>query len=161
MDKYMKFKVVLVTCLFSVMAYAVAQGIGSVSIDNAIKPLWHQRGLFLGAPSKNPLSDIKNKQSYHLCGTKVYDFPSLGGTGASQPGDTICAESSSLTITGCGFNDRVSLGIDQAKVNAFGTIIPYMSAANTAVVQACAVGITDGGSFNMPDASYTICCDGY
>ena len=89
-------------------------------------------------------------------GTVIYDFPSLGGTLA--PLNTICAESSAATVTGAAFGDVCSLGIDQVPVNAFGTLVAYVTAANAAKVQACAVGITDGGEFNMPDASYTVRC---
>jgi hypothetical protein len=43
-------------------------------------------------------------------------------------------------------------------VNAFGTISAYVSAADQFKVRACAVGVTDGGTFDMPDASYTVRC---
>jgi len=89
-------------------------------------------------------------------GTVVYDFPTLGGNGSPQ--DTICAESNAGTATGCAFGDGVLLGIDQAPVNAFGTLNAYVSASGAFKVRACATGITDAGSFNMPDASYTATC---
>ena len=89
-------------------------------------------------------------------GTVVYDFPALSGASAAL--DTVCAESSAGTAQGCRFGDTVFLGVDQALVNAFGTINAYISASDAFKVRACAVGITDGGSFNMPDASYTVRC---
>lgn len=154
--KYLKF--VVLSLVVSGVAFAVAQSQAGVDAVNSSKPQWFQQGFYTGTLADGTLSDVKNKQATHLCGTKVYDFPSLktGGTTA-----TVCAASSSLTITGCGFNDRISLGVDQTRINEFGTIQAYVSAANTLVVQACGVGITDGGAFDMPDASYTVCCDGY
>lgn len=139
-------------------AFAVVQGKGTVDTVNSPKPQWFQSGVYLGSAAKNPLSDVKNKQAYHLCGTLVEDLGSTGGTMSAI--DTYCVESAAKTITGCAFNDQVTLGIDQALPNAFGVINAYVSAADTVKVRACGIGITDGGSFNMPDASYTICCDG-
>jgi hypothetical protein len=144
--------------LFAVVAIGARQGTGSVSVVNDPKPQHFVNGLFIGTEAKDPLSTTINKQAYHLCATKIHDFAALGNIMA--PGTTACEESSALTITGCGFGDRLSMGIDQAYVNAFGQIVPYVSAANTVKIVACANGITDGGSFDMPDASYTICCDG-
>lgn len=89
-------------------------------------------------------------------GTLVYDFPALTGTVTGL--DTLCAESSVGTATGCAFGDGVMLGIDQVLVNSFGNVNAYVSAANAFKVRACVNGITDGGSFNMPDASYTVTC---
>jgi hypothetical protein len=90
-------------------------------------------------------------------GTLVYDFASLGGVG-QQLNSTICAESSAGTATGCRFGDTVTLGIDQVYVSALGQLTAYVSAADAFKVVACANGISDGGSFNMPDASYTVRC---
>ncbi len=155
----MKKTIVMVACLMAGAAFAVAQAVGSVSRVNDPRPQLFLSGFFTGSDAKNPLSTTKNKQAYHLCGTLDYDFPALGGTGAAL--DTVCADSASLTLTGCGFNDRLSMGIDQTKVSAFGQISAYVSAANTVKVTACGQGITDGGSFNQPDSGYTVCCDGY
>lgn len=152
------FKYVFMVCFLAGTAFAVRQGIGSVSRVNDPKPQHFVSGTFTGSDSKDPLSDTRNKQSYHLCGFLSYDFPALGNDMA--PGTTACAESFPLTVTGCGFNDRVTLGIDQTRVNAFGQIDAYISAANTLKVVACANGITDAGSFNQPDSGFTICCDG-
>ncbi len=88
-------------------------------------------------------------------GTLIYDFPSLGGTMA--PLNTYCATSTAGTATGCAFGDSVLLGIDQVLLDN-GTINAYVSAASTFTVIACASGIVDAGSFNMPDASYTVTC---
>lgn len=85
-----------------------------------------------------------------------YDFPSLSGPGTAL--NTVCAESSAITATGCAFGDTVEIGVDQAVVNAFGTITGYVSAADAVKVRACASGITDGGSFNQPDSGYTVRC---
>lgn len=89
-------------------------------------------------------------------GTRDYDFPSL--TAAAAELDTVCAYSPAITVKGVAFGDVCMVGVDQVPVNAFGTLIPYVTAAGQVKVQACAVGITDGGSFNMPDAGYHIRC---
>lgn len=90
-------------------------------------------------------------------GTAVYDFPSLGGTMSAL--DIVCAEIVNAgTAEGCRFGDQVLLGVDQVLPNAFGNINAYVSAADSFKVRACASGITDAGSFNMPDASYTVRC---
>ncbi len=88
-------------------------------------------------------------------GTLAYDFPSLGGTMA--PLNTYCATSFTGAATGCAFGDSVLLGIDQVLLQN-GTINAYVSAADSFTVIACATGIVDAGSFNMPDASYTVTC---
>ena len=89
-------------------------------------------------------------------GVVIWDFPTLGGTMVN--GDTLCSESNAGTATGCAFGDTVTLGIDQALVNAFGNVNAYVSAADSFKVRACSNGFTDGGAFNMPDASYTVRC---
>lgn len=144
--------------LFAVVAFSARQGTGSVDKVNSPKPQHFVSGLFIGSEAKDPLSTTINKESYHLCGQLDYDFPALGNIQA--PGTTGCAESSALTISGCGFGGRLSMGIDQTYVNAFGQIVPYQSAANTIKIIACANGITDGGSFDQPDSGFTVCCDG-
>ncbi len=83
-----------------------------------------------------------------------YDFPTLGGASAAL--DTVCAESGAMTVTGVRFGDTLLLGVDQALVNAFGTVTAFVSAADAVKVRACASGITDGGSFNQPDSGYTV-----
>lgn len=91
-------------------------------------------------------------------GVLVWDFQSLGGN-SQGANATICAEALTAgTATGCRFGDQVLLGIDQAPVNAFGNIEAYISAADSFKVRACADGITDGGTFDMPDASYSVRC---
>ena len=155
----MRFRLIALGCLlFSAVALAVAQGAGSVSRVNDPKPQHFLNGFFVGNDTKNPLSNTKNKQAYHLCGTIDWDFPALGNIMA--PGTTACAESAALTISGCTFGDRVVLGIDQTRINAFGQIDAYQATATTFKVVSCANGITDGGSFDQPDSGFTICCDG-
>ena len=88
-----------------------------------------------------------------------YDFASLpGGGGALEPGATVCAVSSSVTVTNCAYGDTLMLGIDQAPVNAFITFTTRMTGSGTAEIQACAVGISDGGSANQPDSGFTVRC---
>ena len=90
-------------------------------------------------------------------GVLVWDFQSL--TNSPVGNQQACAEALNAgTATGCRFGDTVMLGIDQAPVNALGNIDAYVSAADSFKVRACADGITDGGAFDMPDASYTVRC---
>ncbi len=94
--------------------------------------------------------------SYSGRGVLVFDFAALTATAGAM--NTVCQESSAGTANGCTFGDTVSLGVDQVLPNAFGTVNAYISAANAFKVRACAVGITDGGTFDIPDASYTVRC---
>jgi hypothetical protein len=151
------FKYAIIGLLVGVGAFAVTKQL-QVDRVNSPKPQHFVSGIFLGTDAKNPLQDVKNKQAKHLCFSKDYDFPALGGTAAL---DTVCAVSSDVTMTGCGFNDAVTLAVDQAPANAFGTLQGRITAASTGAIVACAPGITDGGSFNQPDSGFTICCDGY
>jgi hypothetical protein len=151
-----KFKHLIVGILCTAgLAFAVAQSASSVDKVNSPKPQHFVSGTFTGSEAKNPLSDTKNKQAYHLCGTLVYEFPVITGT------HTNCQESAALTIAGCGFNDRLSLGMDQVFSNTLVQFNPVVTAANTVKVVQCANGVTDGGSYDSPDASFTVCCDGY
>lgn len=151
-------KFVILSLFVAAVAFATAQGLGSVDIINSPKPQWIQSGVFLGTPAKNPISDIKNKQAYHLCGTMVYDFPSIPATGANSG----CQQGPGVTVTGCGFNNSVSLGIDQVPPTLKNGAPPigYISAADTLNVSICNDS-SDGGAVDFPDASFTLCCDGY
>src|SRR3990167_7731486 len=116
-------------------------------------PQWFTNGIFIGA-DRGSTNSVTASNTHKLSDTKiatlVYDFPSLGGASAAL--DTVCADSTALTLAGVAFGDQLLMGIDQVPVNAFGTLVPYVSAAGAVKVRACASGITDGGSFNMPDA---------
>lgn len=92
-------------------------------------------------------------------GVLNWDFGALTGTpGQGAPLATIMEESGvAATATGCAFGDAVLRGIDQALPN-FGNVNCYVSAADAVKCRASADGITDGGSFNVPDASYTVTC---
>lgn len=148
-------KTVIGMCLVAGLGYAARQGAGSVSKVNDPKPQHFVAGTFTGSEAKDPLSTTINKQAYHLCGVVNYEFPVVTGTHAR------CAQSSTATITGCGFNDRLTMGTDQTLDRTLVQTIPVVTAANTVAVQLCATGITDGGSYDSPDASFTVCCDGY
>ena len=89
-------------------------------------------------------------------GTVDYDFPSLAGSTVGN--NIVCADSNSITVTGCKLSDTLSMGIDQVRVNSYITFTPYMTATDTAVVQACCNGITDGGSCNQPDSGFWVRC---
>ncbi len=156
MIKY-KNHMVVAALLMSAVAFAARDGF--IALVNDLKAQVFQGGIYIGSAAKNPQGDTRNKIAYSLVGVKVYDFPALGGVGG--PLDNICAEAAStLTITGCGFNDVLSVGVDQTLVNPFGSVTAYVKSANTIGLVACAPGITDAGSFNMPDASYTVRCTG-
>jgi hypothetical protein len=92
-------------------------------------------------------------------GKVVWDFPALPDpAGLLTVGNHLCAESSATaSLPGCTFNDTLQLGIDQALPNAFGTVNAYLSSAENAKIRACGF-LNDAGSFNMPDASYTVRC---
>jgi len=81
-----------------------------------------------------------------------YDFAPITGTHSR------CVTAvNTATVTPCRFGDQVLWGADQTIVADL-TLHPYLSAANTVSLRACATGITDGGSADMPDASYTFRC---
>lgn len=133
------------------VAFVALAGADDVTVKSVKEPTLFTKGAKFGRQA-----DAGKTLIFVGSGTLVYDFPALSGAGAAQ--DTLCAQSFSGTATGCAFGDVLTLGIDQTIVNAFGTVTPYLSAANTFVLNACAPGITDAGSFNMPDASYTVGC---
>jgi hypothetical protein len=89
----------------------------------------------------------------------VQDFPALPSpAGLLTVGNHICDESDwGQTATGVRFGDTCTLGIDQAYVNAAGFCNGYVSAADTVKVRCCGF-LNDAGSFNMPDASYSVRC---
>jgi hypothetical protein len=89
-------------------------------------------------------------------GTLIYNFPALSGPNTTL--GTVCAASPSFAVSDAGFPATCVLGVDQVPVNAFGTLIPYVASEGFVFVQACASGITDGGSFDMPDATYSVRC---
>ena len=141
---------------------------GELVMGGANTPVRIKGPLFLDSSASNILAytastdggvgSVSAQQALQV-GTKAlinYDFPSLSSGMVALA--TACADSSSVTIANCPFGSQLHLGVDQALVNGFGTVTPYLSAANTAFVRACSQGITDGGSFNMPDASYIIRC---
>jgi len=139
-------------CLFGFAAFSL------VSHSRVAGPAqWFTNGIFIGADqggTNSVTASNVHKISTSKVATLAYDFPSLGGASAAL--DTVCAESSALTLNGVVFGDQLLMGIDQVPVNEFGTINAYVSAAGAVKVRACAPGITDGGSFDMPDASYTV-----
>ncbi len=120
-------------------------------------PQWFEQGFYVGTNAKNPVSSTANKVAKHLCATLNYDLASVPATGAGSG----CLDTAALTITGCGFGDRVSLGIDQTLPANLNGQAPsaYLSAADSAKVRVCN-GSSDGGALDFPDASFTICCDG-
>lgn len=88
----------------------------------------------------------------------VQDFPTLPTNGLLSGGSHVCDESDwGQTATGVRFGDTCTVGIDQAYVNSNGFCQGYVSAADEVKVRCCGM-TTDGGSFNMPDASYSVRC---
>lgn len=85
-------------------------------------------------------------------GTLNYDFAPITGTHSR----CLTAVTTS-TATGCAFRDSVVWGADQT-IAADIELFPFVSAANVVSLRACATGITDGGSADMPDASYVFTC---
>lgn len=99
---------------------------------------------------------FKGKVGIEFGANKTYDFPELGGPTFAD--NTVCAYSSAAVVKGLEFGDVCSVGVDQVMPSAFGSLDVQVTAANTAKVRLCAVGLTDGGVFDMPDASYAIRC---
>lgn len=88
-------------------------------------------------------------------GTLNYDFPPITGTHSA------CAvAATTATVTGCTFGDKPLMGSDQTmgQSGTHYTLFPFVSAANTVSLQACATGVTDGGTADPPDASYYFTC---
>lgn len=141
--------VLLLICGF---AYAAREGF--YEKINTTKPQWFPSGLYIGSNAKNPVSDTNNKIAYSLEGTMVNDFPAI--TIATGNCKTSYRDG---VVTGCTFNDTLSLGVDQTLPEDI-VLFPYLSAANTFKIRACITGITDAGSIDLPDASYTIRCIG-
>lgn len=146
-------KTALLLALFGFLVW-----VGSaLATDNATKdynfPVNFKQGLLVG-----PQTATKPQIRRITYGTLDYDFPALGGTGAAL--DTLTAVSSSVTVTGARFGDACWVGIDQAPVSSFITFTARVTAANTAVIQASAPGITDAGTVNQADSGYTVYCIG-
>lgn len=139
----------LVSFLLAGAAWAITTKLITLESPHRLLSLWtFHKGVKIGASG----TTITNSPA----GTLAYDFPALSGPAGEL--NTTCALSGTVTVTGAKFGDVCVLGIDQAPVNEFGTLVPYVTATNQAKVQACAVGLTDGGAFDMPDASYTVRC---
>lgn len=92
-------------------------------------------------------------------GTLVYDMPALPTNGTFAIANNICHDSvTTATLAACPFGSTLALGIDQVlPASSFGTCTPYLSAANTGIVRCCGAQV-DAGTWNIPDASYTITC---
>lgn len=109
---------------------------------------------FTPNPDGGP-STLTTANNYVGSSTKAlinWDFPPLiNAIGSLQTADSV-----GVTIGSCPFGSQLSLGMDQA-MPAGGTVVPYLSAANTVFGRA-SLQIFDGGTFNLPDASYLVRC---
>lgn len=145
----MKRAIVITLAALSVCIAGVAVAVPAEIVDlvNSVHPQWFKGGIYV---SRTQEPAKKNKVTKILANTGIYDFPALGSTALELP----CATSDAITVTGAGFGDTCSLGIDQAIVND-ALLYCFVSAANAVKVKMCAWQ-TDGGSVNMPDASYTV-----
>jgi hypothetical protein len=147
-----KATLLVVSLVLGLVAGAVLAANPSTVADVTTRQIYNfRRGLRVGTASN--ASGVTNITR----GSLDYDFPSLGGFAG---GTTVCAESIAATVTGARLGDPCTVGVDQALVNAFGTISAYVSASDTAKIRACGQGITDGGSFNQPDSGYSVLCFG-
>lgn len=122
-------------------------------------PVFFNKGIYVGKDVPNPTRDTVNRITLTGAGILAWDFPALTATAGAM--NTVCAESIAVDAGQCAFGDQLSLGVDQVLPNAFGTVNAYMAGPGAPKVRACAVGITDGGTFDIPDASYTVRCFGY
>lgn len=148
---------VLAAAVFTVHeAEAQQRRNGKLYLGDATTPVIVKGTLTVDGPAAGNDGGAGVTSSYR--GKVEYDFPSLGGVGSGLATTITCADSNAVTVTGCGFGDQLLLGMDQVRVNSFITFTPYMTAADTAKVQACCVGINDAGSCDQPDSGFTVRC---
>lgn len=148
-------KYIIGVLLFAGITYAAIE---RVDKWGSAYPIWFNKGLYVGPDSPNPTNDRDNKVTRLLSDSLIYDFPALSGSAGAGVQTTVCAYSNPLTITGVRFGDGCSVGVNTGQPSEFGLISPVVTAASTVKIQACALGYTDGGTFDMPDASYTVHC---
>jgi len=107
-------------------------------------------GILVGETSKG------TKVSRITKGTLDYDFPATAAlnSGSSQ---RVCQSSFNVTVTGARFGDTCVVGVDQA-VSTLVLYTAQVTAADTAIIQECAVGGVDGGVLNQADSGWTVRC---
>ncbi len=94
----------------------------------------------------------------HSHGLLTYNFGALSGWIISAHATT-CADSSSVTMVGgAAVGDACFVGGSGTDLNAFVHVTARVTAADTAVVTACADGYTDGGSLNLADQTWSVHC---
>lgn len=148
-----KWRVLLIA---AVVAGTYAWAIREPNVDkvDGNYPQWFTKGFYVGNESTNPQQNTRNKVTkMPVNATRLnYDFAPITGTHSA------CLTAvTKATVTGCGFGDTVVMGADQTIVADI-VLFPYVSAANEVSLRACAAGITDAGTADMPDASYDFRC---
>ncbi len=113
---------------------------------------WFQSGVYISPSSTAATSATRNAV------TATYESASFDWDFASLAADA-CATTTGVTITGAALGDwcGVSQTTDLHESGATTVFTCRVSSANTAVIRACANGTaTDGGSTDLPDASYVV-----
>lgn len=142
------------------VAYAAVYNIRADEV-NAPQPQWFLQGAVFGNRDSGVATTAQNTLSSNVLrrfetGTLNYDFPPIDPT-ANGP----CVYSvATISVPGIKAGALCILGYDlQPSASMLtGHIDPVITAQNVIKLQACADGIIDGGSFNPPDASYTVGC---
>lgn len=125
---------------------------GPVSFETSGNPV-----PFTANPDGGPTT-LATADNYIASSTKClinYDFPAASASNVAL--GTVCYDSKTCAIAHCPFGSQLQVGVDQVLAAGPGTLTAYLSAKDTAFVRECAA-MTDGGTFNMPDASYLVRC---
>jgi hypothetical protein len=89
-------------------------------------------------------------------GSLAWDFVALTNTSAAM--QTICIDSDAGSAPGCLLGDQVLLGSTASLPATFGTLQGFISSDEAFKVRACATGLTDAGTFDMPDSVFKLRC---
>lgn len=146
----MKKAIVITLAALTVCIAGVAVAVPAERVDMvlSVMPQWFRSGIYVSGARIEPVK--RNKVTKILANTAIYDF---GGLSTVELG-TPCADSDAITVTGAGFGDTCSMGLDQV-ISDYASLSCFVSAANAVKVRACAFQ-TDGGEVDLPDASYTV-----
>lgn len=148
-----KATLVVVLLLSFLAGGVIAYGATAGPTKDTNQPYNFLQGFYVGSASVS--KPLIKRISY---GTLDYDFPATAAlnTGGSQ---RICSVSSNVTVTGARLGDMCLVGVDQA-VSPLVQYTVQVTAADTAIIQECSNGATDGGVLNQADSGWTVVCFG-
>lgn len=150
--------------LSAVLVASVAFAIKQVKYSevNDPNPQWFSKGFYVGprGPSTPVVNDTKNQVTGIYGGSYDYDFPAVA------PGYAIHNTLKTFTLTGVKVGDPCLAAVSQVTANGNdgGSASPFGMDFNALVrakdiVELIAENTAgDGGTFDMPDANYTIRC---